>query len=98
MALLPAEFYSTTAVDDFTVANVCTWPEPHATWATADYQYPAARGQKPETPTGWQCPGCGRCWAPQVLACHICPESKGPSFIAKAADDDEDVEWHEMRA
>jgi hypothetical protein len=21
---------------------------------------------------GWKCPGCGRCWAPQVISCSEC--------------------------
>ena len=28
------------------------------------------------TPTGWKCPGCGRCWAPYVEACGHCAEKQ----------------------
>lgn len=42
--------------------------------------YPTGRGA-PAPATGWECPGCGRCWAPQVLSCHYCP---GTVVINKA--------------
>jgi hypothetical protein len=31
--------------------------------------------------TGWKCPGCGRCWAPQIVQCAPCEKAA----LAKAA-------------
>lgn len=30
--------------------------------------------------SGWQCPGCGRCYSPIVLTCSVC----GPCFTTVA--------------
>ena len=32
------------------------------------------------TRAGWRCPGCSRCWNPDVLACHHCPAPQPPAF------------------
>jgi uncharacterized OB-fold protein len=24
-------------------------------------------------PSGWRCPGCGRCYGPQIAVCFYCP-------------------------
>ena len=44
------------------------------------YQYPYNRSYTfvypapvaPQPNTGWQCPKCGRCYAPVQLECHSC--------------------------
>ena len=40
------------------------------------------------TRAGWSCPGCGRCWNPDVLACHHCPDGN----TGKAPDEDPEPE------
>lgn len=34
-------------------------------------------GSPPRLVTGWQCPGCGRCYAPVVTECPKCQPAKG---------------------
>ena len=40
------------------------------------------------TRAGWSCPGCGRCWNPDVLACHHCPDGN----TGKAPDENPEPE------
>jgi hypothetical protein len=71
-------------------ANGASWPYYAETWMGSPV-YPAGRGQQ-QAATGWECPGCRRCWAPGVLACHYCPqEQPAPAFTGKPGEitDDE---------
>lgn len=53
-----------------TWAPALTWPPAFAeTWFGGEY--PAARGAE-RPASGWQCPGCSRCWAPTVRQCGEC--------------------------
>ena len=50
--------------------NATGWPPGFAgTWFGGDY--PTGRGQQPPV-SGWQCPGCTRCFAPAVRECPHC--------------------------
>ena len=59
-------------------ASAGAWPSFALTWM-GDTTYPVGRGVTDAAAVGWRCPGCGRCWAPQVLACHVCPEAPSPA-------------------
>lgn len=37
---------------------------------------PASGATPSGTSTGWQCPGCGKCYAPWVAACGWCPPAR----------------------
>ena len=42
----------------------CRGPEP-------DQNYPTLNPMR-SAPVGWQCPGCGACFAPSMLQCQYC--------------------------
>ena len=45
-----------------------TWPQPFATWVGGEYPV----WVQPAQHTGWQCPGCSRCFSPDVAQCGWC--------------------------
>ena len=58
------------------------WPEPRQPYLESwlGGEYPAGRG-RPQATSGWQCPGCSRCFSPAVRECSHC----GPQFTLPAA-------------
>jgi hypothetical protein len=60
------------------------WPPYAETWFGESTTYPTGRGQQ-QAATGWQCPGCSRCYAPWMSTCDSCgQEQPAPAFIGKS--------------
>jgi hypothetical protein len=41
-------------------------------WEQEPPSYPEVYVPRKDSPVGWICPKCGRCWAPHVSSCNCC--------------------------
>lgn len=64
------------------------YPEHVLTFAAP--QYPVGRGQA-EPVSGWQCPGCARCYSPLIPMCHFCGGNTTQAATPVMGDWDDDL-------